>query len=252
LTIFLLLIVGAGAFAFANKREAGESLIHLGERLSGEYLPQSVKSTTPTTVTPSTTAPNLPESATNMPQSFAADSPTRGVSGANTVNPAASSDSMRQAPEARPEIKSSEPSPSPKSNELEAKPAGKANRAEESDASNSSPKPERAFASANPNRRGSDESAREDDGHMELALAQRYLRGNSVPKDRDMAAHLLWVAVGDGNPEAELELADLYLRTDGVPIKNCQQARILLSAASNSGNLDAGQQLAKLRDYGCR
>jgi TPR repeat protein len=92
----------------------------------------------------------------------------------------------------------------------------------------------------------------EDDGHTELALAQRYLRGTSVPQDRDMAAHLLWVAVGDGNPQAELELADLYLRTDGVPAKNCAQARILLSASSDSGNLEAGEKLARLRDYGCR
>ncbi len=67
-----------------------------------------------------------------------------------------------------------------------------------------------------------------------------------------MAAHLLWVAVGRGNTEAELELADLYLRGEGIPRKNCEQARILLIAASNSGNPVADQKLAELRDYGCR
>ena len=89
-------------------------------------------------------------------------------------------------------------------------------------------------------------------GKTELALAHDYLARASSPKDRDVGMKLLWVAVGDGNTQAELELASLYVRGEDGSGKNCIQARILLRAAYNSGNLVAGQRLAELPDYGCR
>jgi len=42
-----------------------------------------------------------------------------------------------------------------------------------------------------------------------------------------------------------MDLADLYLRGDGVA-RNCAQARVLLSVASEKGNTEAMQKLGEL------
>src|SRR5579871_5247459 len=78
------------------------------------------------------------------------------------------------------------------------------------------------------------------DPQKDIALAQRYLQ-SAQPQEREVGIHLLWEAVGNGSSAAELELADLYLRGGGSPPKSCQQARILLRAATNSGSISADQ-----------
>ena len=60
----------------------------------------------------------------------------------------------------------------------------------------------------------------------------------------------LWKAVGEGNTTAEIALAQLYLTGSGVP-KNCEQARVLLSAASKKGNAEAMRQYRGLLTAGC-
>ncbi|GAC1662475.1 MAG: hypothetical protein NVS9B4_16200 [Candidatus Acidiferrum sp.] len=50
--------------------------------------------------------------------------------------------------------------------------------------------------------------------------------------DKTKAAKLLWAAVAKGNTQAERELAGLYARGQGGVPKNCEQARVLLVAAS--------------------
>jgi len=45
-----------------------------------------------------------------------------------------------------------------------------------------------------------------------------------------------------------MDLADLYLHGDGVA-RNCDQARVLLSAASRKGNVEAMHDLNRT---GCR
>jgi hypothetical protein len=69
------------------------------------------------------------------------------------------------------------------------------------------------------------------EGTQELLEAQRYLDGRGVPHDSGVAASLLWKAVGKENARADVLLAELYLRGDGVP-KSCDQARLLLVAAA--------------------
>lgn len=54
----------------------------------------------------------------------------------------------------------------------------------------------------------------------------------------------LWTAVQAGNSKAAVELAELYIRGDGVP-RNCQQARMLLLVASEKRNTAA---IKRLRD----
>ena len=69
--------------------------------------------------------------------------------------------------------------------------------------------------------------------------------------DRSALAQQLWSAVEAGDSSAEAALAELYLAGEGVP-RSCEQARVLLRAATKKGNTAAGQQLRKLNNNGCR
>jgi len=91
-----------------------------------------------------------------------------------------------------------------------------------------------------------------DDGETQLILAWQYLEGQGgKPRDPTAASQLLWSAVQKGNLTAETTLANLYIRGEGVP-KNCDQARVLLSAASEKGSAEAKRKLAELNQTGCR
>jgi len=65
----------------------------------------------------------------------------------------------------------------------------------------------------------------------------------------DVAA--LWVAVGNGDANAEVRLANRYISGDGVA-KNCDQARVLLQAAGKRGNELATKRLTELSQVGCQ
>ena len=84
-----------------------------------------------------------------------------------------------------------------------------------------------------------------DLGDEDLALAQRYLGNKAGPASSTSAAHLLWAAVEKGNVTAEITLADLYARGDGVT-RSCDQARVLLRAAAARGSSEASQELAQI------
>ena len=91
----------------------------------------------------------------------------------------------------------------------------------------------------------------ENPGESQLILAWQYLEGQGgKPRDPAAASQLLWSAVEKGNLTAETTLANLYLRGEGVP-KNCDQARVLLSAASDKGNAEAKRKLLELNQTGC-
>jgi TPR repeat protein len=88
-------------------------------------------------------------------------------------------------------------------------------------------------------------------GKSDLAAALAYLRGTNGVRDSSKAAHLLWAAVANDNATAEVVLADLYLRGDGVA-KSCEQGRVLLLAASKSGDPRAKAKLGELNTNGCQ
>jgi hypothetical protein len=71
-----------------------------------------------------------------------------------------------------------------------------------------------------------------------------------ITLDHSERARQLWSAVETGDSNAEVALAQLYLQGDGVS-RNCEQARVLLSAASKKGNAEALRQYRKL-NYACR
>jgi PilZ domain len=89
-----------------------------------------------------------------------------------------------------------------------------------------------------------------DAGKSELAAALAALRGANGIRDSSKAARLLWAAIANHNSTAEVVLADLYLRGDGVT-KSCEQGRVLLLAASRSGDVQASEKLAALYRNGC-
>jgi len=68
--------------------------------------------------------------------------------------------------------------------------------------------------------------------------------------DTSEALRLLWISVEKGNPSAELTLAELYWHGKGMA-RNCDQARILLSAAARKGNAEAQKQLRQFERDGC-
>jgi hypothetical protein len=87
-----------------------------------------------------------------------------------------------------------------------------------------------------------------EDGSQELTAAQHNLSPTNPARNPAMAASLLWKSVGKGNVEAEVTLADLYLRGEGVS-RSCEQARLLLRTAAGKGSPDA---LTKLRTLQCK
>ena len=90
-----------------------------------------------------------------------------------------------------------------------------------------------------------------DAGKSELAAAMAFLNGDNGPRDSSKAVHQLWAAVANGSSDAEVILAGLYLRGNGVA-KNCEQGRVLLKAATKSGNAQAKVKLDELNANGCR
>jgi TPR repeat protein len=87
-------------------------------------------------------------------------------------------------------------------------------------------------------------------GQEEFKAAEDILRGSNRRRDLPVAVSLLWSGVRKGYVPAEVALADLFRRGEGVP-RNCDQARVLLVAASKRGSFDARLMLEKLAEQGC-
>ena len=90
-----------------------------------------------------------------------------------------------------------------------------------------------------------------DPGEEDLALARRNLADMPRHTNSATATQYLWAAVEKGNVTAEITLADLYARGDGVT-KSCNQAQVLLRAAARKGSTEASEKLAQMIRIGCR
>jgi TPR repeat protein len=88
-------------------------------------------------------------------------------------------------------------------------------------------------------------------GEQEFNAAREMLKGDHRHRDLSKAVDLLWAGVRKGYVPAEVTLADLYRRGDGVQ-KNCDQAQVLLVAASKKGSPEARQLLELMAEQGCR
>jgi TPR repeat protein len=86
-------------------------------------------------------------------------------------------------------------------------------------------------------------------GQSEYLQALQILRANSGIGTVEVV-RLLWISVEKGNPSAEIVLADLYWHAKGVA-RNCDQTRILLTAAARKGSAVAQKQLQQFQQEGC-
>jgi len=84
----------------------------------------------------------------------------------------------------------------------------------------------------------------------DLPSVRQYFAGVNTQRGRSGVARQFW-SVEAGDSSAEVALAQLYLKGDGVP-RSCGQARVLLRAASKSGNSEALEQLRRLSRNTCR
>jgi len=87
-------------------------------------------------------------------------------------------------------------------------------------------------------------------GEQEYLQAQEILKSGDREGGSQEAVRLLWIAVEKGNSKAEVSLAELYRRGEGVA-RNCDQTRILLTAAARKGNAEAQRRLETFLREGC-
>ena len=255
LTAIFAILATIVVLSVVYKKEAGETFIELGQMILGQGharnaavtgSPQTVPAATPN----ASPAPPGPSQNIGAPRSDASNSnqpandtsPSSADSGTNSpVQDAASASPTSQQPSAGADTKSNSGSTQASA---PVAPANGSARAQDVDAG-------KAASAAIPVEKPKKNPQDQGDGKTELALARDYLERGS-PKSRDVAIQLLWVAVGDGNTDAEIELADLYLTGEDGVSRNCTQARILLRAAADTGNEVASQRLSELPNYGCR
>ncbi|GAC1633399.1 MAG: hypothetical protein NVS9B14_08100 [Candidatus Acidiferrum sp.] len=87
-------------------------------------------------------------------------------------------------------------------------------------------------------------------GQKEFEQARNILKGNRRQRELPFAVNLLWTGVRKGYVPAEVTLADLYARGDGVE-QSCEQARVLLRAAIQKGSPEGRRRLDQLIRQGC-
>ena len=189
--IALALAVILVALVLSFRREVGETLIRLGEQLSGEQRTAVV------------------DSRADIPKQTAA-------APANVTSP-------------QPRTTTS-----PENPQLNAPPVSS------------------APAQSNGIQRIEDLSAPTDggSGQKEFEQARNILKGNHRLRDLTVAVDLLWTGVRKGYVPAEVTLADLYARGDGVD-QSCEQARVLLQAAVQKGSPEGRRRLNQLNRQGC-
>lgn len=223
LTILAVLLTAAGLL-FGYHRELGQSLVSLGEKLTGES-PLAEAAPAPTQTDTNT----IPEDATQQPHTTPAD-PTASMKPATVPAPVPPPAAAGSSAEAQPAQQPQTP-PAPR-------PASKFTRTP-------------AASSAGFENLSANSPQSGDTGQLELETALQFLNPSvGLPKTAE-GAKWLWMAVEKGNPKAEVMLADLFVRGDGVT-KSCTQARVLLGAARKHGDIEAMAKLRTLNAAGCR
>jgi hypothetical protein len=226
LAIRILVFLALVAAAVVYHRELGSGLIWLGARMSGAQT-TSGRQHGPTNAAPVQTA----TPSTSSPVSRAA---------VTTPNPsqAAAKDGWYSAP-STPEVKK------PNETTLAAgNPSAKASKSTKPDAPTSVP------ATSRPSGQKPLGEPKSEAGHQEYLQAQDILKSKNRGSGLPEAVRLLWIAVEKGNSAAEVSLAELYWRGEGVT-KNCDQTQILLTAAARKGNPDAQKRLGRFLQGGC-
>lgn len=88
------------------------------------------------------------------------------------------------------------------------------------------------------------------DAHELSTRVKEIQKGQPLPSTGESVASL-WEDVKAGSISAEISLAERFIRGHGVA-KNCDQARVLLRAASKKGSREARLRLYQLESGGCQ
>jgi hypothetical protein len=222
IAIALAAILGALAYNF--RQDIGGIFIQMGQSISGDNrtagpAPAPVQETKPEKQT------SDDQGTSQKSQQSAAQPQDVPVDSGNTAKPSATPPNPKSEGGSAPQDVTSVPA--------DVKPTG---------SSTANPKTELATKSGAPADAGI--------GQEEFNAAREILRGSNRQRELPRAVALLWAGVRLGYVPAEVTLADLFRRGDGVQ-KNCDQARVLLVAASKKGSFEARQMLEQIAERGC-
>jgi hypothetical protein len=219
--IGIALAVILGALAFNFRQDIGAAVIDLGRKISGKERPAS---------SPAPAA--APEEPKPQPQSSGGQESVQksepavtGDAGVETGKPPATAPSApAQVPSNVKAAAADPPAAKPQTRPV-------------------TPPVENSGSAVAPEEAGS--------GQQEFNQAREMLRGEHRQRDLWRAVDLLWAGVKKGYVPAEVTLADLYRRGDGVE-KNCDQAQVLLVAASKKGSPEARRMLEQMAEVPCQ
>jgi cytoskeletal protein RodZ len=220
-TFGIILLLGLGVGGWFYHEEVGYGLIWLGQQLAGVDQ-NGTQATSPDSASPSATSPSeaSPAPAQEVPKS---------KSSAKIPGDA-----------------QKKPQPAPQASETPVQEQAAAATKEEADSAAPQPTtPESPTSTAT-----TPSEPVPDAGQAEYMEAMRILAGNEANSRLPEAVRLLWIAVEKGNSNAEVTLAGLYSEGRGVK-KNCEQTRVLLSAAARKGNALAQKNLQQFIREGC-
>jgi hypothetical protein len=210
----IMLFLTLLASSYVYHREVGQALIWLGHQIAGEDVPESSKAA----------RPDVPAVSQAVPESTP---PARVIPPPPlTVQPETSEAKSASLPSA--------PDRTPSPQTKNSAPGGLVPLTQVT----------RPPAPASPG----DNSL--EPGQQEYLEALQILRSPNRAREAPAAVQLLWTAVEKGNVGAEIDLAELFRTGRGVS-KNCDQTRILLSAAARKGSAEARKRLEAFQREGC-
>lgn len=97
-------------------------------------------------------------------------------------------------------------------------------------------------------KRALDDTSSSSRSNQPAAGAEEMTKAKNA-SDAAAAAAWLWKATAKGNPEAPVQLADMYIKGNGVP-RSCEQAVVLLKTAAEKDNALARNKLASMYSTG--
>jgi Sel1 repeat-containing protein len=104
--------------------------------------------------------------------------------------------------------------------------------------------PENATPPSPKPKRSADDTANQPRSKQGIAGADEMAKAKDA-SDAAASAAWLWKATAKGNPEAPVQLADMYIKGSGVP-RSCEQAVVLLKTAAEKENALARNRLASM------
>lgn len=178
---------------------------------------------------PKPQTPQQSQSTTTPP--FAAAAPSTSPSSTSTAPPAATQPSANNtaASKANPEATTSS---------ADNQPPTKTPAPAKATSNNPPPETTKSVRRDNPDTKAAASAKQTLPGADEMTKAQN-------ASDSAAAAAWLWKATAKGNPDAPVQLADMYIKGNGVP-KSCEQALVLLKTAAEKENALARNRLASM------